>query len=138
MSNRPRVLVINDDDLQRERIVKIIAGICDVVAPRNHPDLVACLAEGGQAYSLVILDYVFELWNPPGPPRNGADVLAALRPKDASRPQVIMLTNFDDEKTVRRTVREYHVPMAKASNVTPAELYAAVVTLLTRDGWPVE
>ena len=131
MAAQPRVLIVNDDPAQCEKLRKIIEGLCEVVAPESHQELVERLAEGRSAYPIVLLDYWFAFWDPETPPRNGMDVLTQLRPNFEDTPFVILLTNYEDP-AIKEIERLYHIPVAKFSDSTPLEIYKAVEVLLHR------
>src|SRR5262250_2685119 len=99
MQRRKRVLVVNDDSAQRDRISGIIEGPCDVTAPETLQDALALLRatrDDSTAFDLVILDHLFEFWTPQTPPRSGQEVLQLwLRAADSTcQTPVLVVTNY--------------------------------------------
>lgn len=135
MADLKHVLIVNDDSGQREKLCAIVEGLCTPVVPETHAALLAELAglkAHPDAFALVILDYLFEFWEPREAPLNGRDVLEHwLRAPDVKKAMpVIFITNFPDEALVAELRQKPDVYVAKFGETSSGQLYDWVEALL--------
>ncbi len=126
MNEAPRLLLIDDDEVDRMAVARLLASVSPrPIIDESESGEAALERLGTQRYDCVLLDMRL-------PGQSGLDVLRALRAGDIRTP-VIMLTGFGDEETAVECMKAGAADYIGKSSLTAERLLNSIRQALRVD-----